>query len=374
MNPQIIPAEHLSSAKKVLFITHLALGDYLYLQNFFRAFSEAYPHLHIDLWVDEVRRTNDQSQWPFLKKYALYDWVESCPFFHKVYRNTYSPAGFQASISEAQKEQYPIVISLATLRPNQYADLARQISPHGFVVGMRKKLKLTNFFHFLSYKKLDASFKPFKNATSVQHHITDEYADWFHQVGGITVDNKARQPFVHLPVNAAEDAQALLRTWGIDAKLQKIVFINPFAKTKKRCWPLEQVGELIRRMQTQTQWQDAAFIVNAVPQELARVRQIIDGYQLLNTHIFSATDNFFQLPAVLAECDLIISVETAVMHLANAVHVPVIALMRQKTPEWAPIDKANSLVIMAARRRDWVNAIPVDNVMKALTHASAANE
>jgi ADP-heptose:LPS heptosyltransferase len=46
--------------------------------------------------------------------------------------------------------------------------------------------------------------------------------------------------------------------------------------------------------------------------------------------VFLSAENFFQLPAMLSWCDLIISVETAVMHLANAVHVPVIALMRQK--------------------------------------------
>jgi heptosyltransferase-3 len=136
MNPPIIPQALLTKSNKILFITHLALGDYLYLQNFFLAFSKAYPHLKIDLWVDEVRRTEDQTKWPFLKKYALYDWVESCPFFHKVYRNTYSPSGYEASINEAQKEHYPIVISLATLRPNQYAHLARKISKNGFVVGI----------------------------------------------------------------------------------------------------------------------------------------------------------------------------------------------------------------------------------------------
>jgi ADP-heptose:LPS heptosyltransferase len=54
------------------------------------------------------------------------------------------------------------------------------------------------------------------------------------------------------------------------------------------------------------------------------------------------------------------------MHLANAVGVPVVALMRQKTPEWAPVDKANSTVITADQRRDWVKAIPVDAVMHAL--------
>jgi len=78
-------------------------------------------------------------------------------------------------------------------------------------------------------------------------------------------------------------------------------------------------------MQRQAQWQDACFIVNAVPQELAQARQVIQSYSLQRTELFSAEDNFFQLPAVLCQCDLIISVETAVMHLANAVHVPVIA-------------------------------------------------
>jgi ADP-heptose:LPS heptosyltransferase len=90
------------------------------------------------------------------------------------------------------------------------------------------------------------------------------------------------------------------------------------------------------------------------------------GYALERTELFSAEENFFQLPAVLEQCDLIVSVETAVMHLANAVHVPVIALMRQKNPEWAPIDKANSTVITALQRRDWVKAISVDQVMKAI--------
>ena len=119
-------------------------------------------------------------------------------------------------------------------------------------------------------------------------------------------------------------------------------------------------------MQAQPDWRDACFIVNAMPHELARAREVVSAYGLARTEFFSATDNFFQLPAMLAECELIISVETAVMHLANAVHVPVVALMRQKNPEWVPVDHANSIVITAAHRRDWVKEIPVQAVMDAL--------
>jgi ADP-heptose:LPS heptosyltransferase len=71
-------------------------------------------------------------------------------------------------------------------------------------------------------------------------------------------------------------------------------------------------------------------------------------------------------------CDLIISVETAVMHLANAVGVPVLALMRQKNPEWTPIDEERSTVITTVKRREWVDAIPVERVLKQLpSHAEA---
>jgi ADP-heptose:LPS heptosyltransferase len=58
------------------------------------------------------------------------------------------------------------------------------------------------------------------------------------------------------------------------------------------------------------------------------------------------------------------------MHLANAVHVPVIALMRQKNPEWAPIDEANSVVITVKNRDDWVDKITVDDVVAVLTKAN----
>jgi len=64
--------------------------------------------------------------------------------FAKVYSQTYSPELYQESIRAAQQEQYPIVVSLATLRPHLYAGLARSISPHGFVVGMKSRCSCFN--------------------------------------------------------------------------------------------------------------------------------------------------------------------------------------------------------------------------------------
>jgi hypothetical protein len=90
LHHQLIPEELLQRSRKILFISHLAIGDFAYLQNYFLAFSRKYSHLKVDLWVDEVRRTWLFWRWPHLRKYALYDWVEQCPCFNKIYRRTYS--------------------------------------------------------------------------------------------------------------------------------------------------------------------------------------------------------------------------------------------------------------------------------------------
>ncbi|HEX8786022.1 MAG TPA: hypothetical protein VF793_07560, partial [Telluria sp.] len=82
--PPLVDPDLLAASGKILFIAHLALGDFTYLQSCFRAMAEAYPHLKIHLWVDERRRTAKAAAWPHLKKYALYDWLDQCPWFDKV--------------------------------------------------------------------------------------------------------------------------------------------------------------------------------------------------------------------------------------------------------------------------------------------------
>lgn len=363
----IISPASLAKAKKILFITHLAIGDFTYLQNFFAAFAKQHPHLAIDIWIDELRRSNDPKEWIFLEKYALYDWAEACPFFHKVYRRTYSPALLQESINEARQEDYALVVSLATLRPASYARLARQIAPQAQVVGIRGKVRWYAPWDRSAYAAFSNSFAPFRKPPG-GHHITEVYADWFRQLSGLELSPAQRFPTIELPPVWRDFAQRQLQDWRSAAGHEhgKTVFINAYAKTKKRCWPLASVAELILAMRKLPDWRDTCFIVNAVPQELTNARQVLGAYDLTNTHLFSASQNFFQLPALLASCDLIISVETAVMHLANAVHVPVIALMRQKNPEWVPIDAANSTVITTQRRSQWVDAITVDQVLGAI--------
>ncbi len=368
----LVDPRRLERADKILFVAHLALGDFTYLQACFQAFARAWPHLKVHLWVDERRRTSRASEWEHLRKYALYDWLDACPYFDKVYKETYSPALLRRSIAQAQAESYPVVVSLAELERHRYAQLARKLGPDGFVVGQKKRVRRYDLFKHLCYRNLDAFIPAYRHADRPDQHISDIYAGWFTQLFGMQIAPEARYPALAIPERWTRWAHEQCAAWGMGrpaGAAGKVVFLNAFSKSVERSWPLERIIELVHAMRARDGWRDAAFIVNVVPEAMARARVLFAGHELGRTQLFSAEENFFQLPAILGQCDLVVSVETAVMHLANAVHVPVIALMRQKTPEWAPIDRANSTVITVAGRNDWVDRIGVAEVLAALPPA-----
>lgn len=364
MAEQLVPAELLRKADKILFVAHLALGDFTYMQNCFRAFRQAYPHIRMDLWVDEVRRTSDATQWEHLSKYALYDWVRACGMFGRIYDQTYSPKGYASSIEQARAEDYPIVVSFAVLRRHLYAELIRKLSPRGFVVGQKKRVRLLDIRKHLAYRKLDA-FIPAYVAKGQEQHISAIYAGWFESLFGLQMAAVERFPYVDMPPQWLQRARDDLASQGITADAP-LVFLNAFSKSEERSWPLQRMVELADRMRALPQWQDAHFILNVVPEKLEQARAVLAADQSGRLHLFSAQENFFQLPAVLSLCRLIISVETAVMHLANAVRVPVIALMRQTSPEWTPIDAASSTILTVKTRKGWLTEITTDEVIELL--------
>ncbi|WP_432239609.1 glycosyltransferase family 9 protein [Herbaspirillum robiniae] len=364
---QIVPAELLEKADKILFVAHLALGDFTYMQACFKAFAEAYPHIKIHLWVDEVRRTYDFRQWKHLKNYVVFDWLQTCPMFDKLYTKTYSPFVLRESIREAQKEDYPVVVSFGLARRPMYAQMVRKISRKGFAVAMTKRVRFYDFRKHLIYGALDGTIPVYSHDKTL--HVSDVYANWFTSLFGIQVPHEKRIPTMDVPQQWKDGAVRQLQEWGIAAKAGRtraLVFLNAFAKPPERSWPVSNVTELVRRMQADPKWADADFIINTMPELWDSTQRDVQAAGVPRVRLFSAHDHFFQLPAMLEQSDLIITVETSIMHLANAVRVPVVAMMRQINPEWAPIDAANTNIVYTPEKDDWINQISVDTVMEFL--------
>ncbi len=371
MKQQLVPAELLEKADKILFVTHLAIGDFLYWQTYFKAFHDQYPHIKIHVWVDELRRTWKWWKWDGLKRYSLFDWLSECPFIEKVYNETYSLPAVLRSIKTARGEKYPVVVSLATLRAHRYAVLARLAGAKAFVAGLvtRQKWSWFDVIPQALYHVLNARCSQKPQDMEQGYHITDLYAHWFKEFFGININGEERRPFMNIPRDWRTNAKLALLKWGVTSAANGIahkprtVFVNIFAKDKKRCWTLDAALQLIAMLRSQDHFSQAYFIFNVMPGELHAMRQALADNGVGNVILFSANEHFFQLPAIIELCDLVISVETAVMHIAAALKVPVVALMRSKNPEWVPWDKECSRVLMAAKRTHWVRDIPPTQVM-----------
>ncbi len=372
MDKQLVPTVVLEKADKVLFIAHLAIGDFSYLQNYFKAFKEQYPHIKMHLWIDEPRRTFLWWKWQSLKSYSLYDWVRATGYFDKIYTETYSPWKLWSSLKKARSVVYPLVISVATLRAHRYALLARLAGPQAFVVGLTRSTKFIQWMKRSLFRLLDAGFSVNPKTLRSEYHITDVYASWFKNMVGVDVDEDGRRPFIMIPRVWAMHAKLTLLKWGVvrgahrTEKGKPLVFINIFAKDKKRCWTVSAALDVIHQLRMRDDFAHGCFVLNAMPGAFGAMQKVIDEQGIKNIILFSANRHFFQLPALIQLCDLVISVETAVMHLAAALKVPVVAIMRSKNPEWAPWDKNYSTVLFAEKRIDWVKDIPVYRVIAAV--------
>lgn len=354
----LISDDILSKTNKVLFLTHLAIGDFCYLQNYFDEFARKYPHLKIDLWVDEVRRTWCFWRWNDLKNYSLYDWLKTSSIFNKVYTKTYSPFEFRKSLKEAHEEQYTVIISLCTLRSKMYARYARCISPKGLIVGV------VNSPNDSSEDFNAVIIKPQDKELVKDWHITDFYAYFFENLFGFKVPVEKRFPFINIPSNWNLFGDLQLRKWGLNNRPNKfLIFLNSFSKTKKRSWPIENILELIISLRSLKLEKELYFIVNSTPEEFKSAENFFSRRDIKNVFVFSAKNNFFELPSLLAKMDFVISVETAIMHLASALKVPVLALMRRKNPEWVPYDRPNSRIVLASGK-GWVRVIPINEVLR----------
>lgn len=354
---QIIPTSTLEKSKKILFIIHLAIGDFTYMQNYFRAFKNQYSHIDIDLFIIESRCTSDSSKWVYLKNYVLYDWLEECGYFNKIYRENYSPNLLHTSIGLAQKQKYPIVITLGTIHSEPTEILGREIAgPQGLLVGLKIPIKWYKFKYkkikSKSWKVLDLSF--YSKTLLPGEHISQVYNSWFEQLAGISLSYKERLPFVQIPKKWLLWAENYINNYKneINQPSSQVIFMNNIAKDPKRSWSFDQSAKLIKNLQADSRWKHAIFIINTVPELKELLEQQITEYDLCNCIAFSATKNFYELPSVLSFCHFIISVETSIIHLANAVHVPVIALMRQRTPDWEPLNKQLSTVIWCRNPKD----------------------
>lgn len=333
---QLVPEQVLEKAEKILFIIQGSITRFTYLYPYFVAFTKKYPSVKADLWVDETRRTRFFWKWEHLKKYGLYDWLNECSFFNKVYTQNYSVSLFKKSVEQAQAENYSVVVILTPNRPAFYIQLARSIAPQAFLAAAVKTPSWYQLKSKANIRKLNAILEVASHQDKEGYSYC--YARWFRDLFDVSAEPDQQVIKNFIPRRWISFAKLRFMKWGFDKqskKFGKVIFINPFAQKSGQSWSLKSVFEIMQSIKRSQFGSDIHFIVNTDVAHYHQARKFFDYYSINNIILFCATSNFLQIPALIEQCDLVVSIESSVIHLAAALAIPVIVLVGPK-PRFLP--------------------------------------
>jgi ADP-heptose:LPS heptosyltransferase len=85
---------------------------------------------------------------------------------------------------------------------------------------------------------------------------------------------------------------------------------------------------------------DRGFVLNLPPDQFATIEERLGSEPLgpvITILPFTAAEHFYQLPAMLSCVDYVVTVETAIMHLAASVGTRQTALVRDSAKHWRPL-------------------------------------
>lgn len=354
----LISSNQWHSAKRVLYMTHLAIGDYYYQRGFLAELKRQYPHIELDIWIDDCR--SRPKEWHAGRNQVLGQWLDTETHIGRYYPIAASKTQRKDIIAKAQQQNYDIVVFYAATRTENFAKIARQISPTGWIAGTKTKPKQKWLKKHLAFKGVDACMN-LDDSPQVAH-INDKYRIQLSALFGVRFD--PNMPVETLTVPQAQQVQ--MQAWVTQfkersPKTQKLVLINPLSTTPKRDLSWSHLVQLIQGI---AQQDDAfGFVLSLPPAELEPIKKLIaetKALNALNIDAFSATEHFFQLPALLSLSDIVITVETAVMHLASGLSARQLVLMRESAKQWQP--KNTSKVLYG---RSIVDDIPVSEMLTA---------
>ena len=124
------------------------------------------------------------------------------------------------------------------------------------------------------------------------------------------------------------------------SKSAKLIVIAPGSRSQLKCWDKQYFSQLCRQLINQGN--QIVLVGDAFDQPICNYLQQVSGEKMLN---LCAKTNLGQLAALLKEAQLLITNDSAVMHLASYLNVPVVAIFgptdEKKYGPWSE----NSIVV-----------------------------
>lgn len=337
----LISHDRLEAAQRLLYMTHLAIGDYIYQGVWLHALKSKYPHLAIDIWFDDCRRR--PHSWAAGRNKTLGEWLRADGTFDEIYPIVSSVGERMAQISRAAGRGHDLIVFVGKNRSEQFARTARQISPTAFAVATKSKPWNNPLAKWWYFSQLDGQLC-FDEYSRRLGRITDIYAGVFGKIFGLTADDTGGRQSLEIRYDSKheESAKRFIASFG-DPK-RRFVLLNHLSTAARKDYPWDQLRDVLLTLNEQ--YPELAFIVNSPPDKYEQTRAAIDADDALArlaVKAFTATNSFFELPAVMAECEVTVTVDTATSHLAASLDIPQVVIMADDVKLWQP--PGNSLIL-----------------------------
>jgi len=344
----LISHEQLVNARRLLYMTHLAIGDFIYQGVWLNALKSKYPHLTIDIWFDDCRRK--PHSWAVGRNKTLGEWLETDGSFDTIYPIVGDLAERKAQIAAAGSKDYDLIVFVGKNRSEQFAKIARQVSSSAFIVATKSKPLNNPIAKWWYFRNLDGQLS-FDEYSRKYGRITAIYAGIFGKVFGLTAEDAGGRDSLAIKYDSkyAVTARAFIDSFGDGGETRSFVFLNHLTTAARKDYPWDQLREVVLALNQR--YEKLAFVVNCPPDKFDETNALIEDDEQLRAlpiKAFTAIDSFFELPAVMAECDITISVDTATTHMAASLDKPQVAIMADDVKLWQP--PGNSLILEGTGR------------------------
>ncbi len=292
----------LSTLRRVLVIKLRHHGDVLLTSPVFSVLKNHAPHLEIDALVYQ-----DTAE-----MLSLHPAISQ---MHTVDRK-WKSAGILAQakaewklLSALRARNYDLIIHLT--EHNRGAWLSRLLSPRYAVT--RKLAGKSLGWH--------GSFTHhYQAARAGGRHIVEENLDALRRLGIYPLPDERKLQLI--PGKAAEDAiTSRLQSAGLENKA--FIHIHPTSRWLFKCWPHEKTAELIERLQVEGH----AIVITSAPDrtELDMVERILNKLSRPPVN-FAGQLALKELAVLASRARLFVGVDSAPMHIAAAMKIPVVVL------------------------------------------------